>query len=602
MTSSYYTTNIYNNEDIFRYTELSTIEYNWNSNTYSIKEKIIQLNFQLVRIHSDDLHKFSYLRNRIIDIFETIIQQYNNQNITKQDFILFITYYYKLLAYTRDIICGKGEYYISIIFLSIWNKYFPLLAQNALQCFVKPLIYSHNIHPYGSWKDIKYLYDIDNHSTLVNFSIQLINTQIKKDLHALKPSLAAKWIPRQTSKYKKLFEMLAYDFFHYYITSAKNHKTRTLAKKKAKQKYRIIISCINKKINTLQILLCNGLWQNILHKQITTLSLHKYKYALLNQKKNGNIKNINIDRKLCSIHTLNYINDLHSNKHTFYNKQFLFINIHLFIKDAIKIIRYNRKHSNEALLLDFMWNKYTQSIQPLTYVLPIIDISFKDNHEQEHIFYTSIGLAIFIAQKSLFTNYIILCGQNTQIIQLPSKQFIYNIEYIFNKITFQEHSNIDYTFDIITDTIITSNTTFINKNIHYILLSNMQMQYKNNLNNTLCQNIKLKFHKISKLHTHKHHILQTPYIYFWNISFSYGFPATPLEKNIFLVSGHNYTIINNLFYSHRLTTSHYKNTYQKTHKNTYQQTHKNSWHLLTHILDNQRYKDMEIAVQNFLCD
>ena len=64
---------------------------------------------------------------------------------------------YKLIGQTRDIVSGKGEQQLA--FMQIWGLYesspkFQNLAQNAFYYFVMPV---NNKHPYGSWKDLKYL-------------------------------------------------------------------------------------------------------------------------------------------------------------------------------------------------------------------------------------------------------------------------------------------------------------------------------------------------------------------------------------------------------------------------------------------------------------
>ena len=66
-----------------------------------------------------------------------------------------MNYLYKLIAQTRDIIKGKGEYNLSYMLLSEWlllgDEYIPDIYK-VLDLFVD----IENEHPYGSWKDLKY--------------------------------------------------------------------------------------------------------------------------------------------------------------------------------------------------------------------------------------------------------------------------------------------------------------------------------------------------------------------------------------------------------------------------------------------------------------
>ena len=69
-----------------------------------------------------------------------------------------MTILYKMIGHTRDIIDGKGEYSLSYMLLHSWAKNVSVeLAQFTLKQFVI-LDDDKKLHPYGSWKDIKYLY------------------------------------------------------------------------------------------------------------------------------------------------------------------------------------------------------------------------------------------------------------------------------------------------------------------------------------------------------------------------------------------------------------------------------------------------------------
>ena len=60
---------------------------------------------------------------------------------------------YKILAQTRDIVAGKGEYMLAYIQLYAWAEVNIELAKHALFCFVHS---EKDTHPLGSWKDMKY--------------------------------------------------------------------------------------------------------------------------------------------------------------------------------------------------------------------------------------------------------------------------------------------------------------------------------------------------------------------------------------------------------------------------------------------------------------
>ena len=63
------------------------------------------------------------------------------QHLTfKTDYNLLVLLF-KLIAQTRDIITGKGEYNLAFMQLTIWHQYYPILAMKAFKLFVN---YSNN--------------------------------------------------------------------------------------------------------------------------------------------------------------------------------------------------------------------------------------------------------------------------------------------------------------------------------------------------------------------------------------------------------------------------------------------------------------------------
>ena len=116
-------------------------EYTWSTD---IQEKIVQLSFQLVR---SDATKMSTLSIQLDSLLETLS--------AKEGSPCYKSVLFRMLAHTRDIVSGKGEYALSYMMLFSWYKYFPDLALFAVETFVMPE--EEGGQPYGSWKDMKYL-------------------------------------------------------------------------------------------------------------------------------------------------------------------------------------------------------------------------------------------------------------------------------------------------------------------------------------------------------------------------------------------------------------------------------------------------------------
>ena len=113
------------------------VEYGWSEEPDQL---VTQFFFQLVRTKDTyDLEKkLRYMLERL-------------EPNTEHFCIL-----YKIIAQTRDIVAGKGEYELAFMQLRVWWDYHPNLAMNAFTLFVKSRANPLN-HQYGAWKDIKYI-------------------------------------------------------------------------------------------------------------------------------------------------------------------------------------------------------------------------------------------------------------------------------------------------------------------------------------------------------------------------------------------------------------------------------------------------------------
>ena len=111
---------------------------------YKIKQMDIpQLFFQLVRCEDH-----SNLENMLRNLLYTIKDDEKNYEWELKTL-------YKLIAQTRDIIDGKGEYNLSFMMIYNWYMFYPEETKKLLEFFISEV----SRHPYGSWKDMKYLCD-----------------------------------------------------------------------------------------------------------------------------------------------------------------------------------------------------------------------------------------------------------------------------------------------------------------------------------------------------------------------------------------------------------------------------------------------------------
>lgn len=150
-----------------------------------------------------------------------------------------------LLAFqTRDIRGGKGERELGRFMLKEILKHRPDLAVKLI-----PLI-----PEYGRWDDVWALYGISDAVSAVVDSVVL--EQFRLDQESEKPSLLAKWLPRQHSvdyKTRALATRFASLFF----------PLTPVTKGQREMRYRKTVACLNKLLDTSEIKMCGLNWATI---------------------------------------------------------------------------------------------------------------------------------------------------------------------------------------------------------------------------------------------------------------------------------------------------------------------------------------------------
>ena len=261
------------------------VEYGWSNN---IREQILQFSFQLTR--TKDSSKLQFILSNLLRTLKNTSSSTYSSLPEKEVAKGYLSVLYRMIGHTRDIIDGKGEYTLTYMMIYTWYEFYPELAKFALKCLVDLGL----VHQYGSWKDIKYFCEFcktQNASVvpLIDYAVKLMNEQLNKDFDSSSNeiSLAAKWAPREKSKFGWLYEALATDYFPHFMKTADTEVRKEKAILKCKTEYRKLLSLLNRKIETLQINQCSHTWSTINFDKVTSISLLKQKKAFLNVKKNG---------------------------------------------------------------------------------------------------------------------------------------------------------------------------------------------------------------------------------------------------------------------------------------------------------------------------
>lgn len=515
--------------------EKGNIEYTWSNN---IQEQILQLNFQLTR--TNDTNTIKNLSVKTDKILTEIISLYKTNIISRDEYLDYMSIMYRIIGYTRDIISGKGEYILAFMLLEVWHNHFPQLAYFALKQFVIPPDDQPYFHPYGSWKDIKYLFQYlhnssssffssSSSSSLIVYSIQLVINQLKTDLDSSNPSLLCKWIPREKTKFGELFTIISCSYFNDYISSSSHHSSKQRAILKAKMEFRKIISKLNKKLDTVQIKQCSSSWNNIDPYKITSITFFKQKRSLLNLDFNDQNRYNNDDRILCSNKIKEFLE-----KETIINGKKIGLNH--FTSEAIKL--FSKKNSYEANILNAQWLDNSNQNNMLDNFIPILDLS--NIHKDS--FNAAIALGIRIAEKS-FKRILTFSASPSWINLENCKNFIEMVEEVITQSEYGLNTNFSAALKLILDSIITQKLNhFEVENMVLAIISDMRFDALDK-KYILIDYIENQFAEAGQKLWNKP--FKPPHILFWNMRSTDGFPALSIHNNCSMISGFNPILLNN---------------------------------------------------------
>ena len=550
------------------------VEYTWS---HDLDEKIVQLFFQLVRTKSlDDISK---KHMTILQKIKTKEKMYKKQ----------FTIIYKLIAQTRDIVNGKGEQQLA--FMLIYNMYKAGYINLAMDAVTR-LVEIDNEHPYGSWKDIKYLckfirdevcketaqnkkeveHNLMKHP-LVKHSCELMINRLKKDYsnfevvtgksstnseskESLYISLVSRWFPREKSSFgwvNAITAFLAYPEFFYNNMSYDNYKKSLL---KAKIKLKKMYVPVNKYLETTQIAQCSGKWKTINFNKVTSCTMRKQSRAFSNKDKKGEKRSNNEDRVICANNFTSHIEAVKSkaNNYTMHGRR---CNVGELTKDALNVGNYEQ---TEIDRINLQWEDNKKNNKALGNIIACCDTSGSMECDDMLPLTNAIGLSIRTSEvvDDAFKHRIMTFDKTPQWIQLNEHlSFVEKAKQV-RKASWGMNTDIYAMFDLLLNVIIENNIPPSKvENLVLAIFSDMQIDAAisydkinasldesfNSYMNTLYDNIKDKFCKAGLRSKYKTPY-EPPHILFWNLRKTSGFPVLSTEKNVSMLSGYSSTLLN----------------------------------------------------------
>lgn len=586
--------------------ENSHPQYNWSQEN---KEKILGFSFQLTENGGQNIELLNNLKN----VYTEIVRDcFLNKSLESANYLLIL---YKLIAQTRDIINGKGIYSLTYMMIAIWanldihvDEKYKNLGHKLATLAMENCVSDKDGLPLGSWKDIKYFLnyfknecnlsdvEIDKHPVCSNL-LTLVCTQLKQDSNSLKPSLLARWIPREKSnKFGWITPLLAYRYFSNYIITADNQAKLEKARNKALMHFRQTITDINKKLNTVQIKQCGREWQNIdFDKHLTSISLRKQSLAFQNKDKKGRVRNHNLqdvrnDRETCALNYSYYIKACSEGKKKIKSKNVSLIDL---VRDADKLYNPynysyntdNQDNETERMALNLQWIEQCKNTSELEDMIAMVDTSGSMECDNAKPLYSAIGLGLRVAEKSKFGKRVLTFSQQPTWINLENCSDFVECVAEVRKAPWGMNTNFYAALDLILQTTIKNNVHPDQlKKTTLVIFSDMQIDQAGDSKDSFFDNIKLRYREAGLKSVYKTPF-PLPHIIFWNLRTTSGFPSLSSTPNTSMISGSSGNLLN-LFLD----------------KGTHVLEELTPWKLLQESLNNSRYSEFQNAFTSCLSE
>ena len=536
------------------------LEYGWSND---IKEQICQFSSQLVRTQHNGLNALRIQYTNLLNKLTSKLRSSSSSDEEKRQARSHMCILYKLIAQTRDIIDGKGEYTLTYMMIYVWYTICcPSLAFFAVNSMVQ---LNSNEHPYGSWKDLKYFCDylmktfndVQLTHPLIKHCCFLYNNQLKYDEAALfsedetktnNISLVAKWIPREKTRFGYLYECLSYDYYKEYISSAssKDPVTQVKAMLKCKTNYRKLLAKLNAKIDTLQIKQCGKNWSDIDFNKVTSISIANQKKAFLNIKKDGQKRSDEDDRIVCATHFKEHIHSAVNNK----NKEVKGKRVGLtsFTSQAIdliesrrRVIMNNENCQMEIDLLNSQWRDNSSQNGKLGKMIAMVDVSGSMDGEPLH---AAIALGIRVAEKSLLGKRVMTFSATPRWVNLQYKDNFVDMVEEVNKADFGLNTNFHAALDLILNAIVEAKMPSEDvEDMVLAIFSDMQIDEGDKCDKkVLYDTMKTKYVEAGIKVNGKPY--NPPHILFWNLRSTSGFPTLSSQPNTSMMSGFSPALLN----------------------------------------------------------
>ena len=530
--------------------ENNTVEYGWSPD---IQEKIVQLSFQLVR--TTDVNTKQNLMKQYASILSTVFTVDDSHEKEKYQCGLVA---YKLLAQTRDIIDGKGEYdlayYMVMELAKCDSTSVQTLAIEALKLFILPT--EQTQHPYGSWKDIKYFLNFWkeqkmplNHP-IVHSCVQWVNKQLKEDLESQNPSLCGRWVGRESSrKFGWQTSAFAKAYYSEWMSTVKkgDKKQYEKAKNKCLTHFRQdVLVPLNAKLKTPQVKQCGKEWSQInLEKDVTSVTMRKQRRAFQNVTKKGDVRSQDPDRVQCGKNFENLIERAKKGEATVKGKR---VGVMELVKDMVGLVGSGYRtygqapNSLEVDTLNLQWKDNGTQTGSLGNMVAMVDTS--GSMGSQDAIYAALALGIRIAEKSKLGKRVMTFSARPDWVNLEKLENLSDmVKELYGRGGWGMNTNFQAALNLMLDACVANKVPASEvEKLILVILSDMQMDQGDRPNDTMYENMKKTFAAAGMRAVGEPY--SVPHILFWNCRSTTGFPTLSEQPNASMMSGFSPALLN----------------------------------------------------------
>ena len=516
------------------------LQHGWSND---LQEKIIQFSFQLTRCDK------SVVRSSMAQKFREILSAVPIPG--KVDDHHLLTLVIQMIAHTRDIVNGKGEYELSYMMIYELYGFYPELATHVLKHFV---LFEDDVtaHPYGSWKDVKYFCNYvreqrgETHG-LITFAHELMIDQIRADEGVLEAagsnkqvSLAGRWAPREGSKkFGWQAFLMSKKYYSEWVANVSPYSAQGVAAaRKCSTHFRQLLSSLNRHLDTVQVKQAANTWSEIDYKNVTSITMRRQNRAFRNVKPNKSEQRVDSnDRRECAANFDAFLAKAKKGEATVKGKRVSLID---FVKDACA-----SKDEGDQQVLNLQWRDNSTLTGALPDMIPMIDVSGSMSCDNCIPLYSAVGLGIRIAEKSRLRNRAMTFSATPNWIRYDNcPEFTQKVHATING-GWGFNTNFTAAMKLILSAVEEARLLPEEvENMMLVILSDMQIDGTNNgnLDDSMHAHIERLYAETGiRVHGKPY---KPPGILFWNLRSTSGFPTLSTQKNAFMMSGASPALLN----------------------------------------------------------